>query len=53
MTPNLVFLSENEVRDLFRDFELVQFNEIEKNAIIASGEKKHWHIYDVIAKKIK
>ena len=51
--PNLVFLSENEVRNLFRDFELVQFNEIEKDAIIASGEKKHWHIYDVIAKKIK
>ena len=39
------------VKALFSDFELIQFNEIEKDAIIASGEKKHWHIYDVIAQK--
>lgn len=48
---HLIFLSENEVKDLFTDFELIQFNEIEKDAKIASGEEKHWHIYDVIAKK--
>ena len=40
-------------KTLFCNFELIQFNEIEKDAIIASGEQKHWHIYDVIAKKIK
>lgn len=50
---NLIFLSENEVKDLFTDFELIQFNEIEKDAKIASGEEKHWHIYDIIAKKYK
>ncbi len=49
---HLIFLSENEVKDLFTDFELIQFNEIEKDAKIASGEEKHWNIYDVIAKKI-
>ena len=48
---NLIFLTEQEVKALFSDFELIQFNEIEKDAIIASGEKKHWHIYDVIAQK--
>ena len=47
----LIFLTEQEVKALFNDFELIQFNEIEKDAIIASGEKKHWHIYDVIAQK--
>ena len=47
----LIFLSENEVKDLFTDFELIQFNEIEKDAKIASGEEKHWHIYDIIARK--
>ncbi len=48
---NLVFLAEQEVKALFCNFELIQFNEIEKNATIASGEEKHWHIYDIIAKK--
>ncbi len=47
----LVFLTEEEVKALFNNFELIQFDEIEKDSIIASGEKKHWHIYDVIAKK--
>lgn len=36
---NLIFLTEQEVKALFSDFELIQFNEIEKDAIIASGEK--------------
>ena len=48
---NIIFLTEQEVKALFSDFELIQFNEIEKDAIIASGEKKHWHIYDIIAQK--
>ena len=33
------------------NFELIQFSEIEKDATIASGEKKHWHVYDIIAQK--
>ena len=41
---NLIFLTEQEVKVLFNDFKLIQFNEIEKDAVIASGEKKHWHI---------
>ena len=36
---NLIFLTEQEVKALFSDFQLIQFNEIEKDAIIASGEK--------------
>ncbi len=48
---NLIFLTEQEVKALFSNFELIQFNEIEKDALTASGEKKHWHIYDVIAQK--
>lgn len=48
---NLVFLSESEVKKLFTNYELIQFNEIEKDSKTASGEEKHWHIYDVIAKK--
>lgn len=48
---HLNFLCENEVKSLFKDYELIQFKEIEKDAKIASGEEKHWHIYDIIAKK--
>ena len=48
---NLIFLTEDEVKTLFNDFNLLQFNEIELDQILISGEKKHWHIYDIIAKK--
>lgn len=36
---NIIFLTEQEVKDLFSNFELIQFSEIEKDATIASGEK--------------
>lgn len=49
---DLIFLSESEVRNLFTNFEIIQFNEIEKDGETASREEKHWHIYDIIAKKI-
>ena len=39
------------MRKLFIEFEIMQFDEIEKDAKIASGEEKHWHIYNIIAKK--
>ena len=48
---NMVFLSEDEVKSLFKGFEMVEFKEIEKDAKSSTGKKKHWHIYDVIAKK--
>ena len=48
---NIIFLTEQEVKALFSNFELIQFSEIEKDATIASGEKKHWHVYDIIAQK--
>ena len=48
---NILFFTEHEVQLLLSDFEIIQFNEIEKDVILASGEKKHWHTYDIIAKK--
>ena len=44
-------MSEEETRLLFKDFELIHLDEIEKDAMTASGEEKHWHIYDIIARK--
>ena len=48
----MVFLSKKQVLDLFKDsFEIIYFNEIEKNEKTGLGKMKHWHIYDIIAKK--
>ena len=48
----LVFLSKEQVLKLFEEsFEIIKFQEIEKDAKTALGKVKHWHIYDVIAKK--
>lgn len=48
----MVFLSKKQVLDLFKDsFEIIEFSEIEKDAITGLGKMKHWHIYNIIAKK--
>ena len=48
----MVFLSKVQVLDLFKDlFEIIEFNEIEKDGKTGLGKIKHWHIYNVIAKK--
>ena len=48
----MVFLSKKQVLDLFKDsFEIIEFSEIEKDAITGFGKMKHWHIYNIIAKK--
>ena len=48
----LVFLSKEQVLELFKDsFEIIEFNEVEKDGKTGLGKMKHWHIYNVIAKK--
>lgn len=48
----MIFLSKEKVLDLFKDsFEVVQFSEIEKDGKKGLGKMKHWHIYNIIAKK--
>ena len=48
----MIFLSKKQVLELFKDsFEIVYFNEIEKDGTTGLGKMKHWHIYNVIAKK--
>lgn len=48
----MVFLTKKEVLDLFKDFEILEFKEIEKDGKTALGILKHWHIFEIIAKKI-
>ena len=47
----MVFLDKKQVLDLFKEFEIINFKEIEKDGITGLGEQKHWHRFDVIAKK--
>ena len=46
------FMTKEEVINLFKNYEIIVFKEIEKNAKTGLGKMKHWHIYNVIAKKI-
>ena len=48
----MTFLSKKQILDLFKNsFEIIHFKEIEKDAKTGLGKMKHWHIYNVIAKK--
>ena len=48
----ITFLMCEEVRGLFADeFDVVKFDEVEKDAITGMGKMKHWHVVNVIARK--
>lgn len=49
----MVFLSKEQVLELFKNkFDIIEFKEIEKDGKTGLGKIKHWHIYNVIAKKL-
>lgn len=47
----MVFLSKEQVLKLFSEFEIIDFKEIERNGKTGLGKMKHWHTFDIIAKK--
>lgn len=49
--PNMTFFIKEEVIELFSSFEIINFKEVEKNGKTALGIEKHWHVFNVIAKK--
>lgn len=48
--PGMTFLTEEQVRALFTDFEIETFHEKDRQGKSARG-LKHWHVFTVIAKK--
>lgn len=50
--PEMVFLSREQAMELFKDFEIILFKEIEEDAVTGLGKMKHWHIFNVIARKM-
>ena len=45
------FLNKEQVIELFNDFEIIDLKEFEKDRPTALGKMKHWHIFEIIAKK--
>lgn len=43
--------SKKEVLELFDKFEIEMIDEMEKDDATASGNIKHWHIYNIVARK--
>ena len=50
--PQMTFLTKVQAMELFENFEIIRFKEIEKDDLTGLGKMKHWHIFDVIAKKV-
>ena len=45
----MTFLSKEQTLDLFKNsFEIIHFNEIEKDGKTGLGKMKHWHIYNFV-----
>ena len=49
--PNMTFFTKEEVIKLFSSFKIINFKEVIKNGKTALGVEKHWHVFNVIAKK--
>ncbi len=46
----MTFLTKRQTIQLFKDFEIIKFKEVEKDGLTGSGKIKHLHIFNVIAK---
>lgn len=51
MKKDMTFLLKEDCINLFDEFDIIKFEEIEKDVLTGLGKIKHWHIYNVIAKK--
>ena len=49
MIVNILY--EEDVIELFKDFDILEFGEIEKDRPTSLGKMKHWHTFEVIARK--
>ena len=47
----ITFLTKEQVMELFKDYEIIDFKEVEKDGTTALGKEKHWHIFNIIEKK--
>ncbi|MBR2786821.1 MAG: hypothetical protein IKD76_04945 [Clostridia bacterium] len=45
-------MKKEEVLKLFEGFDIVCFNEVERDGKTGLGKIKHWHTFEIIARKI-
>jgi len=50
-TPKRSYLGKTEVEELLKGLELLKFNEREEDSQTAVGLLKHWHYFEIIARK--
>jgi SAM-dependent methyltransferase len=50
--PDLTFHTIDTARDLLREFEVEHFFERDEDGETALGEPKHWHAFEVVARKV-
>ncbi len=51
--PTVCAFEESEVRSLFKDFEVLRFNEHRSHGKNTQGIKHQWHLYQVVARKLQ
>ncbi len=47
----MTFHTREQVERLLSDMEVISLEEIERDNILSNGIPKHWHVFDIIAKK--
>lgn len=47
----MTFHTKQEVIRLFSSLEVIKFLEKEEDGFLANGSKKHWHVFDIIARQ--
>lgn len=47
----LTFHTKNIAESLFSDMELIRFDEKNRDATLTNGKPKHWHLFNIIARK--
>ena len=50
---DMTFHSRRQVKFLLRNFKIESFHEREWEGTTASGRKKHWHVFSVVARKVR
>lgn len=48
---DIFFIEKEEVLKLFEDFDIISFNEVERDGKTGLGKNKHWHTFEITAKK--
>ncbi len=52
LNKKLTFVTKEEAQSMLADMNVILFDEKEFEGKTADGHRKHWHVFDIIAKKI-